>query len=434
MNRGLLFLYPIAAFLAPFSAYALSSYDYEWLVKDGVVVGCTETSNIELTDDPMCGTLPFTPLECIKYVEKEKIYDPALCATKIHTQFDWLDEVSNLCGEFAKVDRKGKTSKFFLRAAPKSLCGHTWLSSEGENGQCYFREAGQYLFHPLSGLNMEQLVPEIMNLAKNETVPIDVYEKYDSRLIGATLVYKIFRDQESQTAAKEKTKSSEKDFNYLENSELQIGFKMEDFDAIYENGFLNQHQLHKSFACLCPGKRSRVEDALAGRPLANGDTPPTPGQVEKINEVRPKYSYFSPVANKADMDHMNHTYRAIYGEVLAVLKPQVKDRATFTNQDSLDTYFKGADHPYRHTPRGAKKLLEGEDSWEAQIWGDLKIKDDVNYFLWDCFKGKTDTENPAGSLDKLKATGKPVYQCEKDEPTHAAINGVMGLFRRGKEL
>lgn len=175
---------------------------------------------------------------------------------------------------------------------------------------------------------------------------------------------------------------------------------------------------------------------MAGRELESA--------TDTMKKVLPKYAFWVPTGGAAEEERLGNKYMSQYGNVFAVLKPHVKDRATFTPFDSLVGYYglnySGELHPHVRTPKNPpadsleirKKKGWTEMYWEAQVWGELTVQSDVDYFLWSCWNSPRDQPE---LLAKLKATGKPVYECMKSaDPSQKPGYITYSRFRRGKQL
>lgn len=408
---------------------------FQWVVESGSAMGCVLSLDRNTGDNTACNKLPFLPIQCIGSANRAQIKASQFCATKLRTVFRWLDDKAEKCGEFAILEEEKDKPLFYLNETEKSLCGYTWVTKIEKNEFMFYRDAGRHFFHPLSRLSLNNLTSSIANLTELDPIPLESYSQ-PSREVGAALVYKIYEEKEKDSKEKFAT------FNPLENSEIQIAFKIKHLSSIVQNGFLNQFQTGTTGGSQCLDCRKKEEDRLIGRKIEpendDGSGQETDAQTTaRINEVRPKYAFLMPDGSASERVELGHRYGdSFYGEVIAILKPQVKDRATFTTKDSLFTGGdKTFDHSLRRTFKSPMKTPDfpGNQYWEAQIWGSLRIDEDVNYFLWNCFSylGSVMKQGTETDLEKLKALGKPVYECIADvSPGSTSPN----RFRKGSRL
>ncbi|MGZ3693824.1 MAG: hypothetical protein ACXWQO_06460 [Bdellovibrionota bacterium] len=393
--------------LHPAQSEAASSY--RWVIENEAVIGCTEVKSSAPKKNKICEADLIPELFCTG--KKEEIFSPnlQLCRKQNPTKIVWLKwQGTNLCAEMADYEEKGITKSALVRFVNENDCGHTWVELAED---CTFMKGGEYLFHPLSQFGLDDLIPEIMNMKENETVPPEVFAKHDSKKIALTLNYKLYLDQEKADA----DKIPKGTYDFLNDTEIQLAFQERTFDAILKNGFLNQHQIYDSGGNLEPNNRAYEENRQIGFKLEEKYEKWNYGA--NVNKVRPKYGYYGLQTGSLD-DHpiqSRHGINKRYGNVFAVFNSDVKDRTTFTFDDSLDRMYGKEDmHTARFkTEKPLKKLeRESEPTYvEAQIWGELGIKD-VNHFLVNC-EGWPKVSD--ATIAKLKSTGKPVQECLVDK-------------------
>jgi hypothetical protein len=110
---------------------------------------------------------------------------------------------------------------------------------------------------------------------------------------------------------------------------------------------------------------------------------------EYINPIRPKYAFFG---DKNASGRLIPAY-SDYGDVIAVLKNEVKKRSTWTQGDSLNLkyYFKKNINEFVHTfyDNTANNLVRFGNYYETQIWGPVTLND-VDHLLVGCFGNKPD--------------------------------------------
>lgn len=325
---------------------------------------------------------------------------PDDCAKTMTVEYVWVDDAKTKCGVYTT---EGQFMDFADQTQKCTTSGVECLRSTGVLASTSTAMIDGTLYH---------LIPEIMSLPDNATVPADVYTKYSPDLIAASLVARLHNADESKDNAEHPV------YDYKADTMIQMKFNASNIGPIKKtDGFLNQHQIDHSDGDLEPGRRAEIENTLIRMRLeSNYKT----GIKNPVNDVRPKYSFltFQKDTNGQQRGHFSRQY----GNVVAVFKDEIKDRATFTAVDSLDgdmdsngniVYGRVAAHTfdYRSTQRLNKipdPNQDGGDYWEAQMWGNVSLHD-VNYFLIDC---PGDAPVQAASLTQLKATGIPIYKCE----------------------
>jgi hypothetical protein len=254
------------------------------------------------------------------------------------------------------------------------------------------------------------LVPEILALKDGETIPRELYDKYSANQIAQTIVARVHREREKNENA------SHTDYDFRKNGAIQIVFHEKYFDSIREKCFLNEFQVDHPRDSAYQQRRLLVEDQVAGLKLEETFDPDR-GNV--IHKVRPKYAYLGLLkAHPSLKGHIKEDF--YYGTVVAVFKDHVKDRATFTPENT----FNAANdvHTFSYRPRKVGPM--GRDGyWEAQVWGDLCLSD-VDHFIVDCRKGRPSSPE---FVQKLQTVGPPVYKCDANRTPG-------GGFAKGKRV
>ncbi|MBX9767132.1 MAG: hypothetical protein K2X47_07670 [Bdellovibrionales bacterium] len=213
-----------------------------------------------------------------------------------------------------------------------------------------------------------------------------------------------------------------------QDSQLIILFDSKNAPLIQAQGFLNYFQTAHSQGHDSYWDREIVENNLVGLKLPRGDIQ---------NFLRPKFSYLN-LSTQENLGWQKGSLSA-YGNVGAVLKPHVLNRATWTNADSLQmmhrlTQRTGEDRnipgpfkvtnldpsqlrPYCGTfDRGTFPTQQILSSYnEAQIWGTLTLED-VDYFLFDDVITDRRKIRPPAEWENLKRLGKPIYKTVKYQP------------------
>jgi hypothetical protein len=183
---------------------------------------------------------------------------------------------------------------------------------------------------PVDGSELEKAVEEVQAKDKaktdaiaNEGAPVNQNWLYQATVGMEAIIAKI--DQDGEVMKKEALDNIHKLFN---ESVLQINVRSQDvMDAILADGrFKSQFETHTSMGLLDNDRRASVEAELFGF-----------GKKHIKDSDRPIYgtlqSPWDPQKDQGD-DMANN-----YGNVIVRLKPEVKDRATFTADDSLGKQY-----------------------------------------------------------------------------------------------
>jgi hypothetical protein len=265
-----------------------------------------------------------------------------------------------------------------------------------------------------SQIHNQKLFAEIEQLSDRGRIPERLYREYSVNDIGRAIVSRIKNQEKKHLSTLEK---KDVPFDLNNETDIILFFPSENFSSIQEQGFLNQHLTNTSRGVLNKYKRMSVEDSYTGVSL---------GINQNALRLRPK-SAFLNIRTKVDLHEKRIDPSMYYGNIGAVLKQEVRDRATWTSGDSLNIYHYG--QVYYHdfltglTFRGSfdRPGLPDEslDScyYEAQIYGDINFED-VDYFLV--------TDKNLASI--LKPTGKPVYLLQ------SVYRNQRFVFTKGKML
>jgi hypothetical protein len=215
--------------------------------------------------------------------------------------------------------------------------------------------------------------------------------------VAASLVARLHNEHEK------KANAAKAAYDYQLNGIIEMAFDDKYIDAINKNGFLNQHQVANSNGGHNPQLRANAEDKML-RVLLE----PTyvDGGDNIVNTIRPKYSYLGFKIKT----YSNQTlyFTPSYGNVVAVLNDEVKDRSTFTPDDSLGFGHNGEKN-YTFEYRSRHPIDDPPGAyWETQTWGTITTSD-VQYFLIGCPGARRLNDS---SVEKLKAIGLPIYQCQ----------------------
>lgn len=272
-------------------------------------------------------------------------------------------------------------------------------------------------------------VPEILPTKSHALINRVLYgivpaQETDSRIIGKELVTRLVE--------KNKSLGNKNLYDFYKDTEIQMSFSDKNFDSIRRSCFRNQFQTKSSKGFASRTKRQKAETTLIG--MSIDDRPKVlVNPADKSHHIRPKYAYLVPTKAMDDVSPL--TYSESYGNVYAVMKNEVKDRSTFTAQDSLKDTKEALPLKTKDDYKEIRK--NKKDYWEAQIWGQVCFSD-VAYFMVNCPE-KLDTSSDTTKLknynrvtdevfNKMKETGIPVYQCKKE------IKGVNTIFTKGEIL
>lgn len=279
--------------------------------------------------------------------------------------------------------------------------------------------------HYLIDKVLYKIVPEVLTLKSGDEVPKKLIQEKDSRTIALNLVARL-------TEKNKAVKESKNTYDFYRDTEIQMAFSEKNFESIRKGCFRNQFQTNSSKGFASRLKRQKAEKILIGVDIDN-----TPGVLttpsDPSHHIRPKYAYLVPTKPMEDVPPLS--YSESYGNIYAVMKPEIKDRSTFTAQDSLKVIEPAIP---LNTRADYKEIRKGkEDYWEAQIWGEVCFSD-VSHFVVNCpekinypaasTKLKNYNRISDETLAKMKETGIPVFKCKKEQ------KGVNTIFTKGEAL
>ncbi len=249
------------------------------------------------------------------------------------------------------------------------------------------------------------------------SLPLKTLQKYSSVDIGMLIIRRHYLGQEALV----KEMNLKNGFDYKSKKiKIALAATEDDIFSILKTGeFLNYHQVKKTNGESLLSQRRGVENRLIGINYGDeniAENVTNQKNIALIQEIRPKsaYLFLGDLPQYPDLGATR--IRSQYGNIFAVMKNEVKDRAVFTTHDSLAantayTFNARPKEPLRATPDG-----HGDYSsyFEAQIYGRLTL-DDVDYWMVD-LDGLTPSEikelkeSSGTSLSKLLTTGIPVYK------------------------
>lgn len=240
-----------------------------------------------------------------------------------------------------------------------------------------------------------QLIEGVIRLSDRDAISEDIFKQFSPKDIAEALVDRI-RQQENEFARELVQVAHQEPVNLRDDTDIILFFWRSDVASIREKGFLNQFDVQRSRGYYSPGLRKTAEDQLTGLQLGN---------FPQSSKLRPK-SAFLNIRSDKEFARKTDEVNAQYGNVGAVLKAELKDRAIWTAADSLEIGMKKSDGsskslmPWRGTFDRNRLPTEGlsDDYYEALVFGPIEITD-VDYFL--VFNQVT--------ADAVKNLGRPVY-------------------------
>lgn len=258
-----------------------------------------------------------------------------------------------------------------------------------------------------------RLVQEIVELPDHNEIPPSVYESFPVNEIAKAIVQRV---RSHELIFKNKINSTEpKNLDVFNDTDIILFFWDSHIGSIAERGFLNLHESHSSKGMYNPAARLRAEDLFTGIKL---------GESPQALKLRPK-SAFLNIRTKIDLVPKRHPIINQYGNIGAVLKAEVKDRALWIDSDSL--WFSQTSHvmssrtmiPFRGTfyrdSLPCSSLCQAY--YEAVVYGEVNFAD-VDYFL---------VTEPS-LAERLKPYGRPVYKL------NSVLRNDRVVFEKGELL
>jgi hypothetical protein len=269
--------------------------------------------------------------------------------------------------------------------------------------------------------NKTSLVSIVATLPDGAVLPQSLLTTYSTTDLARAMVYRAFqrRDLERNSKGVDLIPYLESETDLFHEGEIQLAFFSKYAESIFQSGFLNQHQIGNSSGFYRPEQRAALEDGLIGLRLE--ETYDTKDRFRAANELRPKYAFLGlPLGTPGVEPALSEID---YGDVFAVLKPEVKQRTTLTNGDSLNwrdsPRLEAHTFKYRNTPFSLPRL---GNYYEAQIWGKLAISD-VAYFLVDC-PGFYKTDAKFFEAYRNANVKTPIYSCRSTEPDGVGAKAI----------
>lgn len=346
--------------------------------------------------------------------------DRKQCILKAPIQYMWIDKAHQKCGVYTYKN-------IFIAATETANCESTEVSASSCAPQV---ETTDTELRALIDGMLYKIIPEVLALKSGEAIPEKIIKEKDSRLVAASIIARL-----SKSEGINSTDTLENSYDFYHDSEIQMAFNDKNFESIRKGCFRNQFQTNSTNGADAREHRQIAENKLADIVIdGNSDVLEEPSDIS--HHLRPKYAFFVPT--KAMETEAGHQYAENYGNIYAVMKDEVKDRSTFTPQDSLVLGIEGEVLGKKADYKKIRKNRYGY--WETQVWGDVCFKD-VSHFIINCSSQQTfgmgyamassgPKENSLSTevIAKMKETGIPVYQCKKE------TKGVNTVYTKGDEL
>lgn len=258
----------------------------------------------------------------------------------------------------------------------------------------------------------------LQNVAVGKPIPKSLFNRLSTEELSLAIVRRVGEDNRRFMDA---GSVSYKPIDLQKDTDIILFFKSQDIPNIAEMGFKSVHSTKKNFMSLVT---SNLKDYIAGRTDAeNVYTSLLIGSSEKSNLIRPK-SAFLNIRSNEDLGIKTIDAKLVYGDIGAVLKPEVKTRSTWTAGDSLDIYGLHENQSpsslmYQGVFSDKQIAIHPKDQsyYEAQVYGELQIKD-VDYFL----------VKHQRQQKELERFGKPIYLIKTE-----VINGRF-TYKKGAQL
>lgn len=264
------------------------------------------------------------------------------------------------------------------------------------------------------------LAHTVLRLENGARIPDEIISNSNTKELAKALVDRI-RQRDRAEKNTDANRNSDNSISPYRDTEVQLFFSTAVIRYLKEKGFLNIHQVRNKTP-QAESRRKR-EDELIGLELPSNLSPDLQA---KVNELRPKSANLSLTFPKfwgnTDLDD-SAILKWGYGPFIAVMKNEVKGRATWTPSDSHGRRDKARsfDAPFRSDEQlSSDRSVEsqrggafGDEAptppakpyFEAQIWGPVGLSD-VSHFL-------VPPNTPAETLIALKELGQPIYQYEE---------------------
>lgn len=218
-------------------------------------------------------------------------------------------------------------------------------------------------------------------------------------------------------------------FDKIQAEPILVRFDAADVDSIAAHGFLNQFQVAKTRGDFAPGRRNDLASQMAGVRFPDVSVSSTRGQPtldlsRPLDRLRPKFGMVLPnrLLSRAKSENGRELAPADglelrvsgrrYGDFIMVMKPQVKERATFTFGDSSREVgdLENQIYTYFDSPHGdpiSHRLPVRASYIEVQIWGDVGVQDVAEIWVPRGTSSRT--------IDRLRGFKIPIYEYENEK-------------------
>ncbi len=236
----------------------------------------------------------------------------------------------------------------------------------------------------------------ISALPSNAEIPANVYSRFDVNDIANAIVKRVKREESQNLDVLSSPRHVK--INLQRDTDIMLFFWSEDLASINEKGFLNLHQAKKSRGIFNYSTRMQAEDINTGLTL---------GASQEALDLRPKSALLN-VRVDVGLGNRQHPVLNHFGNIAAVMKPNIRERSLWMNTDSFFLAGNGFGPPSRAElieRRGSfdRETLPGPQVggisyFETFIYGKVGMKD-VDYFL---------VFDPS-LVEILKPLRKPIY-------------------------
>jgi hypothetical protein len=261
--------------------------------------------------------------------------------------------------------------------------------------------------------SQKDVISEVAKLEPEGQIKEQSFLQNSTKKIAESLIYRYFNKHEKTIVQKDIEKA---DYDIYHNTSILMAISPVNFPLILDKGFLNQHQVQKSRGLLDPRTRRVVEDNIMGISLSSANYKAS--ALEKSATLRPKYAFM--LFDVAKKEISENSVISSYGSVFIRFKDEVKKRATFTNNDSLNELASSTGrhagfqiHSFYFQAQNFR-INRIESYYEAQIWGELD-SDDIDYILIGCYGADARTQDTIVNGLKGHKLNIPVYSCDSEK-------------------
>jgi hypothetical protein len=180
-------------------------------------------------------------------------------------------------------------------------------------------------------------------------------------------------------------------YTMMKGTQLLYFFPETSLPGIVKNGILNIHQTHKTGGANKKEKRALFEASMIG---AIFEEKYDSSKDNEAHYMRPKYTILDVSGVPYYKNY--HSNGLNYGRIVAVLKDNVKKRATWAPGDTLDFYV-----PTFTFKTEMREVFEAQGYFEAQVWGELDLRDIKEFWIPSDLK--------PNQVEKLISLGLPIF-------------------------